>query len=66
MLLIEKISDYFYDRRMCEEVRVREAMEELDEGRRRSQMTEHQAYCRSLGISCSEEDADAYLASRGK
>jgi hypothetical protein len=63
IFLIEKVSDYFYNRRMDAERHVRQEMEDLDEGRRRACMQEHQAYCRSVGLTCSDEDADAYLAS---
>jgi len=63
IFLIEKVSDYFYNRRIDAERRVRQEMEDLDEGRTRACMREHQAYCRSLGLTCSDEDADAYIAS---
>lgn len=63
MFLIDKVSDYFYNRRMDAEMRVRQEMEDIDEGRRRASVREHQAYCRSMGLTCSDEDAGAYISS---
>src|SRR3982750_1457499 len=63
LLIVHKVSDYFFLRRNKEDIRVKKATKDLAEGRRTARLREHQAYCRGIGLQCSDEDAAAYVDS---